>query len=124
MAEGTGVGPKAHPLTRATPRDPWAGGPTEGGYPRQPAGQDDGGGGVRGDDGAKQIKGRTRHLLVETQGLVLAVNVHPADVMDRDGVVLFLPPEHITAAFPRLTPVWLEAAYHGKDQGHAWIEHH
>ena len=43
-------------------------------------------GGERGYDGAKQIKGRKRHLLVDTEGLVLAVHVHPADVMDRDGV--------------------------------------
>jgi putative transposase len=45
-------------------------------------------GGERGYDGAKQIKGRKRHLLVDTQGLVLTVKVHPADVMDRDGIVL------------------------------------
>jgi putative transposase len=52
-------------------------------------------GGERGDDGAKQIKGRKRHLLVETQGLVLTVNVYPADVMDRDGVARVLPSDHI-----------------------------
>lgn len=45
-------------------------------------------GGARGSDGAKQSKGRKRHLLVATQGLVLTVTVHPADVMDRDGVAL------------------------------------
>jgi putative transposase len=45
-------------------------------------------GGERGDDGAQNIKGRTRHLLVDTQGLVLTVIVHPAEVMDRDGVLL------------------------------------
>jgi putative transposase len=61
---------------------------------------------------------------VDTQGLVLTVNVHPADVMDRDGVTRLLPPEHIKAAFPHLTHVWLDAAYHDKDKGHAWIEHH
>jgi hypothetical protein len=37
-------------------------------------------GGARGYDGAKQIKSRKRHLLVDTQGLVRTVNVHPADV--------------------------------------------
>jgi putative transposase len=81
-------------------------------------------GGERGDDGAKQIKGRKRHLLVDTQGLVLTVTVHPADVMDRDGVALLLPPAHIKAAFPRLTHVWLDAAYNGKDKGQEWIEQH
>ena len=81
-------------------------------------------GGERGYDGAKQIKGRKRHLLVDTQGLVLTVKVHPADIMDRDGVALLLPPELIQAAFPRLTHVWLDAGYNGKDKGSAWIEQH
>jgi hypothetical protein len=43
-------------------------------------------GGARGADRAKQIKGRKRHLLVDTQGRVLTVTVHPADVLARDGV--------------------------------------
>jgi putative transposase len=81
-------------------------------------------GGERGDDGAKQIKGRKRHLLVDTPGLVRTVTVHPADLMDHDGVALLLPPEHIKAAFPRLTPVWLDTAYNGQDKGQAWIEGH
>jgi putative transposase len=81
-------------------------------------------GGERGYDGAKQIKGRKRHLLVDTAGLVLAVHVHPADVRDRDGVVCLLPPEHIQVEFPRLAHVWLDAAYNGKDKGRDWIEQH
>jgi putative transposase len=81
-------------------------------------------GGERGYDGVKQIKGRKRHLLVDTQGLVLTVKVHPADIMDRDGVTLLLPPEPIQAAFPRLTHVWLDAGYNGKDKGSDWIEQH
>jgi putative transposase len=80
-------------------------------------------GGARGYDSAKQVKGRKRHLLVD-KGLVLTVNVHPADVMDRDGVTQLLPPEHIKAAFPRLGHVWLDAAYNGKDKGQEWIEQH
>jgi putative transposase len=43
-------------------------------------------GGERGDDGAKRFKGRKRHLLVDTLGLVLTVKAYPTDVMDRDGV--------------------------------------
>ena len=81
-------------------------------------------GGERGDDGAKKIKGRKRPLLVDPQGLVLAVKVHPADVMDRDRVARLLPPEHIQATFPRLTHVWLNAAYNGKDTGQEWIQPH
>jgi putative transposase len=42
--------------------------------------------GVRGDqrsyDGGKKVKGRKRHLLVDTEGLVLKAKVHSAKVMD------------------------------------------
>jgi hypothetical protein len=66
-------------------------------------------GGQRGDDGAKKSKGRKRHLLVKTQGWVLTVKVHPADVRDRDGVMLWLPPEPTKAQFPRRSHVGLDA---------------
>jgi putative transposase len=46
-------------------------------------------GGRRGYDGGKQLNGRKPPLLVDTQGLLLKVKVHPADVMDRDGVALW-----------------------------------
>ena len=42
-------------------------------------------GGPRGYDPGKKVKGRKRHLLVDTLGLILAVAVLPADVQDRDG---------------------------------------
>lgn len=47
-------------------------------------------GGPRGYDSGKKIKGRKRHLLVDTQGFVLKVKVHPADIMDRDGLMLLV----------------------------------
>jgi|SRR5215469_5321539 len=79
-------------------------------------------GGQRGYDGGKKINGRKRHLLVDTQGLLLKVKVHRADVMDRDGVKLLLPPAPTREQFPRLSHVWLDAAYNGKDKGKHWIE--
>ena len=79
-------------------------------------------GGEWGYDGAKKIKGRKRHLLVETQGLVLACTVHAADVMDRDGVTLLLSPEETPAQFPPLAHVWLDAGYNGPGKGKDWIE--
>jgi putative transposase len=42
-------------------------------------------GGPQGYDKGKKVKGRKRHLLVDTMGLILAVSVLPADVQDRDG---------------------------------------
>ena len=53
----------------------------------QPASDDAGarGGGPRGYDAGKKIKGRKRHLLTDTTGLPVAVRVHEADIQDRDG---------------------------------------
>jgi transposase len=78
-------------------------------------------GGERGYDGGKQVKGRKRHLLVDTEGLVLRVVVHPANIMDRDGVKLLLT-DGIQSHFPRLEHVWLDAGYNGKGKGKDWIE--
>jgi transposase len=43
------------------------------------------GGPERGYDGAKRLSGRKRHLLVDTNGLVLSAHVHAASLHDRDG---------------------------------------
>ena len=37
-------------------------------------------GGERGYDGGKKVKGRKRHLLVDTEGLVLKAKVHVANL--------------------------------------------
>jgi putative transposase len=81
-------------------------------------------GGDSGYDGAQKVKGRKRHVLVDTQGLVLKVKVHTADVMDRDGVMLLLPPQETKEQFPRLAYVWLDAGDNGKDKGQEWIATH
>jgi len=43
-------------------------------------------GGVRGYDGGKKIKGRKRHAMVDTDGRALKLQVHAADIQDRDGI--------------------------------------
>lgn len=58
------------------------------------------GGEQRGYDAAKKVKGRKRHLLVDTLGLVLMVVVHSAGIQDRDGARLVLALAH--RLFPRL----------------------
>jgi transposase len=73
-------------------------------------------GGLRGCDGAKLVTGRQRHVLVDTEGLLLTVTVHPGEIMDRDGVMRLLR-EPIPAQFPRLRHVWLDAGYNGKGKG-------
>ena len=42
-------------------------------------------GGNRGFDGGKRVNGRKRHVLVDTNGLLLRVLVHPADISDSEG---------------------------------------
>jgi putative transposase len=79
------------------------------------------GGEERGYDGAKKVKGRKRHLLVDTQGLVLEARVHSAKVVDRDGIKLLLGPT-LSDRLPRLSHLWLDAAYTGQDRGAGWVE--
>ena len=79
------------------------------------------GGKERGYDGGKKIKGRKRHLLVDTQGLVLEVRVHSAKVMDRDGIKLLLDPSS-SDRLPRLSQLWLDAGYNGQDKGADWVQ--
>ena len=43
---------------------------------------------LHGYDAGKKIKGKKRHILVDTQGLLLHALVHSADIQDRDGGVL------------------------------------
>ncbi|HEX2297371.1 MAG TPA: IS5 family transposase [Pseudonocardiaceae bacterium] len=75
-------------------------------------------GGVRGYDGAKKLSGRKRHLLVDTQGLVLLARVHSAEIQDRAAVPALL--DGIAQPFPRLGHVWVDQGYTGT--GKAWIE--
>ena len=44
----------------------------------------------RGYDGNKKVRGRKRHLLVDTEGLVLKTKVHSAKLPDQDGLRLLL----------------------------------
>jgi len=79
------------------------------------------GGEQRGYDGAKKVKGRKRHLLVDTQGLVLEVRVHSARIQDREGIKLLLEPSS-PDRFVRLSHLWLDAGYTGQDKGAGWVE--
>ncbi|MGZ3640446.1 MAG: IS5 family transposase [Ktedonobacterales bacterium] len=78
-------------------------------------------GGIRGYDGAKKLVGRKRHILVDTEGLVHAVTVHPATSMDRDGIKLVLD-EATRAQLPRMRLLWLDTGYNGRGKGKDWVE--
>jgi putative transposase len=78
------------------------------------------GGDERGYDGGKKVRGRKRHLLVDTEGFVLKAKVHSAKVMDYEGIKLLL--ERAGEQFLRLSHLWLDAGYRGEDKGKDWVE--
>jgi putative transposase len=76
------------------------------------------GGEQRGFDGNKKVRGRKRHLLVDTEGLVIKVKVHSAKVLDQDGLRFLL--ESARTDISRLKDLWLDAGYEGR--GKRWGE--
>ncbi|MGY3533008.1 MULTISPECIES: IS5 family transposase [Bradyrhizobium] len=69
-------------------------------------------GGPRGFDPGKRVHGRKRHIVTDTNGLLLAVHVHPANVQDVHGAVPLL--EHVRERFPKLHHVFADRVYRGK----------
>jgi putative transposase len=78
------------------------------------------GGEERGYDGGKKVKGRKRHLLVDTQGLVLEAKVHSANIQDREGIKILLGPARKCPP-RRLSHLWMDAGYTGQDKGAGWV---
>jgi putative transposase len=76
------------------------------------------GGKERGFDPAKKVEGRKRHLLVDTEGLVLKAKVHSAKVPDQDGLRLL--PESARAKLSHLSHLWVDAGYQGRSR--RWAE--
>lgn len=69
-----------------------------------------------GYDAAKRVKGRKRHLLVDTFGLVLLVVVTAASVSERAGAKLLLAQlEQVRHWFSRLVVIWVDGGYSGSD---------
>src|SRR3954452_13311052 len=68
-------------------------------------------GGPRGYDGGKKVSGRKRHLVVDTQGLLLTAKVLPADQHDRPAAELVLAGLH--RRFPGIRLPWADTAYRG-----------
>lgn len=80
-------------------------------------------GGARGYDGAKKVSGRKRHLFVDTQGFVLKVKVHEANITEWGGGKLLLEPfkdESVRRSeLPRLQHIWVDGGY--KDGFDEWV---
>jgi transposase len=68
-------------------------------------------GGIRGYDAGKKIKGRKRHIIVDTLGLMVGLMVHGADVQDRDGAPDLL--KSIRHRWPWLLHVFADGGYAG-----------
>ena len=112
------------------PRGDGSRGQPVGGGDRQPVGQDDGSGraarlrrgprrsyrpprralAARRIDGSA-VDGRKRHILTDTNGLLVAATVHEADVQDRDGAVPLL--ASVRRPFPWLRHVFADGGYAG-----------
>jgi transposase len=82
---------------------------------RQPKRQERGKRGARidpnGYDAGKKIKGKKRHILVDTVGLLLHAVVHPADLRDRDGGKLVL--ATLFGLHPFLRKLFADGGYQG-----------
>lgn len=69
-------------------------------------------GGAVGYDAAKRIKGRKRHLLVDTLGLVLGVLVTPASTPEREGAQTLL--SSVLSWLTWLRMLWVDGGYSGE----------
>jgi putative transposase len=68
-------------------------------------------GGPRGYDAGKKVKGRKRHIVTDTEGHLVGVVVHEADIQDRDGAPLVL--SEIRYLYPWLRHVFADCGYAG-----------
>jgi transposase len=68
---------------------------------------------IRGYDAHKCVKGRKRHLLVDTLGLAISFSVTPADLHDTQGARRLL--AGLKYFVPRLKKIWADAAYRGQE---------
>jgi putative transposase len=75
-------------------------------------------GGVRGFDGGKKVKGRKRHIIVDTMGLIWAVVVHSAGINDSQQAPWVL--HRLAGLVPRMEKVIADAGYKGTPGGLVW----
>ena len=73
-------------------------------------------GGTRGFDAYKRVKGRKRHILVDTLGLLLANRVEPADTSDRRASALLLGLAAIRLMLNRIAPGCLDETFQTSSQ--------
>ena len=64
-----------------------------------------------GFDAGKKVKGRKRHIVVDTIGLILRAEVHSASIQDRDGAALVF--DKLTTRFPFIEKICGDGGYQG-----------
>jgi transposase len=69
-------------------------------------------GGPRGFDAGKKINGRKRHIVVDTAGHLVGLEVHAADIQDRDGAASLL--ASIRFLYPWLRHIFADGGYAGE----------
>lgn len=67
---------------------------------------------ARGYDAGKQVKGRKRHIVVDTLGLLLLVMVTSASIQDRDGGGELC--DEVQQQFMRIKKIWADSSYRGE----------
>lgn len=69
-------------------------------------------GGPRGFDAGKKVNGRKRHIITDTDGNLVGLQVHKGDIQDRDGAVDVF--ASIRTLYPWLRHVFADGAYAGE----------
>jgi putative transposase len=70
-------------------------------------------GGTHGYDGAKKVSGRKRHIIVDSMGLLLALQVHSAAMQDRSAATGVI--EKACEKTSRLELIWTDQGYRSDD---------
>ena len=78
-------------------------------------------GGVRGFDGHKLVRGRKRHILVDTLGLIIASRVEPANMPDQRAGARLL--AGLRALFPAIRTVMADAGHQSRKLARDLLRH-
>jgi len=117
VATQRGLATNARPSARAVTQTIGQGRRFNRGNCRFSIGQDNGKKGeVYGFDGGKKVKGRKRHIVVDSQGLLLGVLVSEANASERLGAIVVL--DEAKEKLAKLEVVWVDQGYSGEKFAH------
>ena len=68
--------------------------------------------GLKGVDGGKKVKGRKRHIVTDTMGLLLVVVVHAANIHDSQSAMMVI--AGLRGRFSRLKTIFADGGYRGE----------